>query len=90
MEKEKLTYKDFVEGQIVTCIKNNNKEYGDFYEQHLTVGKSYIVQDVEFRFPDKIAVRSDNDRVTMYMPCEFFGDDLKLIRKKKLEKLKKT
>lgn len=80
---EKLTYKDFKIGQKVTCVAID-----DFYEQHLTVGKSYKIEDLEFHFPDAICVKSDNGKISMFMPIKLFSD-VKYIRKLKLEKLKK-
>lgn len=56
---EKLTYKDFKIGQNVTCVSYDNDS--DFYDQHLTIGKSYKIEDVDFHFPDKIVVRSDKN-----------------------------
>lgn len=87
---EKLTYKDFKIGQKVTCVKLttiDNKS--DFYEQHLTIGKSYKIEDTDFHFPDSVVVRSDNDRISMFFRIELFTG-LKMIRKLKLEKIKKS
>lgn len=81
---EKLTYKDFKIGQKVTCVSYDNNN--DFYDQHLTIGKSYIVEDVDFHFPDSIVVRSDNNKISMFFPIKLFTD-LKCVRKLKLEKL---
>jgi len=78
---KKLTYKDFKIGQIVTCVK-----FDDFYDEHLTIGKSYEIEDVDFHFVYKICVRSDNNKTSMFMPIEFF-DNIKYIRKLKIEKL---
>lgn len=80
---EKLTYKDFKIGQKITCVKIDNH----FYDQHLTKGKIYIIEDVDFHFVDKICIRCDNNKTLMFMPIEFFSNDLKIIRKIKLEKL---
>jgi hypothetical protein len=85
---EKITYKDFKEGQIVTCVKLPD-DPEDFYHQHLTVGKKYKIEDVDFHFPDAIVVRSDNNKVSMFMPIEFFTD-VKYMRKLKLEKINKS
>jgi len=85
---KELTYKDFKEGQIVTCTKL--PENDDFYEQHLTVGKKYKIEDVDFHFPDAIVVRSDNKKVSMFMPIEFFTEDIKYTRKLKLEKINRN
>jgi hypothetical protein len=87
---EKLTYKDFKIGQKVTCLKTCHEgNNDDFYEQHLTVGKVYKIEDVDFHFPEKIVVRSDNNKVSMFMPIEFFTD-VKYMRKLKLDKIKKS
>lgn len=86
---EKLTYKDFKIGQMVTCTKLPD-DPEDFYHQHLTVGKKYKVDDVDFHFPHKICVRSDNKKTFMFMPIEFFAEDIKYIRKMKLDKINKS
>lgn len=88
---EKLTYKDFKIGQKITCVKLSDSRgimTEDFYEQHLTVGKTYKIEDVDFHFPEKICVRSDNKKVNMFMLIELFADN-KYIRKLKLDKLDK-
>lgn len=82
---ENLTYKDFKIGQTVTCV---NFDDNDFYDQHLTIGKKYKIDDVDFHFPDKICIPSDNGRLHIFMPIEFFSNN-NYIRKLKLEKLKK-
>ena len=84
---KKLSYKDFKIGQKVTCAKTcHDGNNDDFYEQHLTVGKQYKIEDLDFHFPEKMCIRSDN-KVSMFMPIEFF-DNIKYIRKLKLEKIK--
>jgi len=85
---KELTYKDFKEGQIVTCTKLP-EDPDELYHQHLTIGKKYKVEDVDFHFPNKIVVRSDNKKVSMFMPIEFFTEDIKYTRKLKLEKINK-
>lgn len=81
-----LTYKDFKDGQIVTCVKF---EDNDFWDQHLTVGKKYKIVDVDWHFPDKIAVKSDNNISYHFVPIDFFVD-VKYERKLKLEKINKS
>ena len=80
---EKLTYKDFKIGQLVTCVKRD-----DFYEDHLSVGKQYKIVDLDFHFWDKLCVKSDNKITSMFMPIDFFSG-INIIRKLKLEKLNK-
>ena len=80
---KKLTYKDFKIGQKVFCCKVIDD---DFWEQHLTLNKKYIIEDLDFHFSEKICVRSDNDKISMFMPIDFFTD-IKYLRKLKLEKL---
>lgn len=84
MRKGKLTYEDFEIGQKVICVKHD-----PFDGQHLTVGKTYIVEDTDFHFPDAICVKSDNGRISMFFKIEHF-DDVNLIRKLKLEKINKS
>ena len=84
----KKTYKDFEIGQSVICILNDTERVSsDFLEQHLTVGKMYIVEDTDFHFPDSIAVQSDNGKTTMFFPVECFDYAINIIRKKKYKRL---
>jgi hypothetical protein len=90
--EEKLTYKDFKIGQKVICVKlgtdeNDNRD-SDFWEQHLTIGKEYVINDLDFHFPDRLCVRSDNGNL-MFFPIELFSDN-QYVRKLKLEKIKKS
>ena len=81
-----VTYKDFKIGQKVTCYKVD-----DFVEdQHLTIGKTYVIEDLDFHFPDTIVVRSDNGRVSMFFNIAYFISDIKTIRKLKLKKIEKS
>lgn len=80
---KKLTYKDFKIGQTVTCVKVDN-----FYDQHLTVGKKYRIEDVDYHFPDSIWVRCDNKKLSMFINIEYFSDN-QYVRKLKLQKINK-
>jgi hypothetical protein len=89
MTKKRKTYKDFEIGQSVICILNDTERLPhDFLEQHLTVGKLYIVEDTDFHFPDSIVVQSDNGKISMFFPVECFETDINIIRKKKYKRLK--
>lgn len=82
---EKLTYKDFKIGQKVTCV---SLEYDniDVWEQHLTIGKQYTIEDLDFHYPERIVVPSDNGKVSMFFPIPLFSD-IKMVRKNKLDKI---
>jgi len=80
---EKLKYSDFKIGQKVTCIKTD-----DFHEDHLTVGKKYTIEDLDFHFHDAICVRSDNKKVSMFFKISYFSDN-NYVRKLKLQKINK-
>lgn len=82
---KELTYENFKIGQTVTCVKF---DLNDFWEQHLTVGKKYKIEDLDFHFWDSLCVKSDNGKTSMFMPIRFFSDE-KYVRKLKLEKLNK-
>ena len=79
------TYKDFKIGQEVICV--SHLDNSDFYEQHLTIGKKYRIVDIEFRFPDKICVASDNGKVSMYFSVNMFSENLNLLREMKLKRI---
>jgi len=80
--KKELTYKDFKEGQKVTCTSVE-----DFYEQHLTVGKTYKIIDLDFHFPDTICIKTDSNKTGMFIPIKFFTDEKELIRITREKKL---
>lgn len=62
----------------------------DFVEdEHLTIGKKYKIEDLDFHFPNSICVRSDNKKVSMFFNIAYFSD-VKMIRKLKLEKINKS
>jgi len=82
--ENKLTYKDFKIGQKVTCVKvDDNVE-----DQHLTIGKKYKIEDLDFHFPNAICVRSDNKRISMFLNISYFTG-IKEIRKLKIQKIEK-
>lgn len=85
MKEKELTYKDFKIGQVVTCVT-----YGvsDFWCQHLTIGKKYKITDLDYHFWNKICIRSDNNRISHFVPIDFFSD-IQMTRKLKLEKINK-
>ncbi len=84
-----VRYKDLhIEiGEKIYCT---NIDDDDFWDQHLTPGKIYVIEDLDFHFPDSICVKSDNGRVSMFMPAKFFTNNIKLLRKKKLEEIEKS
>ena len=93
---EKLTYKDFEIGQTVVCVKLGTEEHHnrdiDLWEQHLTIGKKYIIEDLDFHFFDSICVGSDNGKTSMFVKISFFDDGkelLRISREKKLERIVK-
>lgn len=51
----------FVEGQIVTCFRNveKDKPNEDFWKDRLTIGKQYKIDDLEWRFWDRVCVVTD-------------------------------
>ena len=84
------TYKDFKIGETVTCVcVDTDRLDKDFLEQHLTLGKDYIITDIDFHFPDSIVVKSDNGKISMFFPIECFTDDAELIRLTREKKLKR-
>jgi len=85
MQNKELTYQDFKIGQVVTCVKYDNDDY---WEQHLTIGKKYKINDLDYHFFNKICIKTDTKRFSQFIPIEFFTDD-QSIRKMKLEKLNK-
>ena len=84
--KRNKTYEEcgFKIGQNIICLTLG--ENADFWEQHLTIGKTYKINDIEVHFPDSVCVKNDSGN-GMFFPCEFFVDK-NFERKLKLKKLK--
>jgi hypothetical protein len=78
--KKELTYEDFKIGQKVTCTNYSD----DFWEEYLTIGKTYKIKDIDFHFWDKICIKSEKGQC--FVPIKFFSENL---RKKKLKRILK-
>lgn len=78
-DPEMPTYKDYEIWQLVTCVKVD-----DFFDQHLTVGKQYEIDDVDFHFPDSICVKTDGG-MPMFIKIEFFFEKKTEIRDRKID-----
>src|SRR5574343_140225 len=93
------SYKDFKIGQKVKCINlNRTTKYSgdnmiiinensslDFWADKLTVGKEYIIDDVDFHFPDKIAVKRDYGPICFVLIVFFIS----LVEDERNDKFKK-
>ena len=79
------------EGQIVTCLRNIKKDGsdGDFWIDRLIIGKQYKIDDLEWRFWDKICVVTDYSGRSEFVPVEFFYEELADKRDKKIEEILK-
>ena len=91
---EKKTYKDFIIGQKVHCYSLDRDFHPmmgvpntEFWEQHLTPGKDYIIEDIDWHFPDKIVVRSDNGKISQFVPIPFFVSTLQEDRDEKINQI---
>ena len=87
---EKKTYKDFVIGQEVICYSLDrvfDRVFGipdkEFWEEKLTVGKTYKIEDVDWHFPDKIVVKCEYGG-SMFVPIAFFVPEIAELRDKKI------
>jgi len=77
-------------GDWITCTKlEADGSPKDFTEQHLTIDKKYKIKDLDFHFPDSVCVKSDNGKISMFFRCALFVNDIKTIRKKKLDQINK-
>ena len=78
------TYKDFKIGDIVTCYRHDG-----FFDDNITIGKKYKVEDVDFHFPHSIAIKIDRKvkNNIHFMPIEFFECRLQDEREEKLNKI---
>ena len=89
----KKTYKDFKIGQEVICY-SLDREFDitsgvpskDYWEEILTPGKTYVVEDVDFHFPEKIVVKCDYGG-SSFVPIPFFVLDINEIRDRKINQI---
>ena len=56
-------------GDIVICTS-----VSDFDEEHLTIGKKYEIEDTDSRFVDRIVVKSDNGKISMFFDKKYFNE----------------
>jgi hypothetical protein len=87
MEKKGKDWSDLKIGDVVTCT--NLSENTDWWEERLTIGETYIIEDIESRIPNKICVKLKSKWYSHleFVPYEFFEADIKFERNVKLEKL---
>jgi hypothetical protein len=72
-------------GDYVTCYSNIEKENGnDFWVDKLVIGNKYKIDDLEWRFWDRICVKGEYGN-SQFFPAEFFYCDLIEKRNKKID-----
>jgi len=92
--ENKLTYKDFEVGQVLTCIKLDHHSVvgnyigGELDNERLILGEKYTIADLEFRFPNKVCVKLKGPFYfhSEFVPIECFCD-ISDLRDKKLKQL---
>jgi len=90
MDKIKLTYKDFEIGQKVVCCESETYDKERLYDIWMTVGKIYTITDLDFHFPDKICVKTDNKSSHgAFLPIECFADEVEMLRISREKKIKR-
>tara|TARA_R110000772_G_scaffold20466_2_gene56785 strand:+ start:84382 stop:84675 length:294 start_codon:yes stop_codon:yes gene_type:complete len=93
MEKNKdgtdKTYKDFHIGQIVYCDNYGDDHDEEWYRDHLTIGKKYKINDVDFHFPNKIVVKSDYNKSYFFLKISLFSEEppIAYMRDKTIDKI---
>jgi hypothetical protein len=88
MKSKNLTYEDFEIGQKVICRVSEKYDKERLYDIYLTEGKTYIITDLDFHFPDAICVKKDNKHEAFF-PIEIFVDNEEMIRISREKKLKR-
>ncbi len=87
---DKLTYKDFKIGQVLTCIKLKTEEYngGEEDNERLLFGDKYIIEDLDFHFPSRVCVklRGPHYHHLEFVPIECFCD-ISDLRDKKINQI---
>lgn len=83
------TYRDYKIGEKIICLTLQSERLPeDMLEQHLTIGKSYIIEDLDFHFPDSIVVKSDNGLISRFFPIECFNNEKSYKKELRLNKIK--
>ena len=75
-------------GDEVICIKTTAPGYIHYLNERLVLGESYVINDIDFHFPNKVSVKLKGPYYFHYefMPEECFSK-LSEIRDKKLKEL---
>lgn len=92
--ENKLTYKDFKIGEVLTCVKLNHESIsGNYYggdpdNERLILGEKYTITDLEFRIPDRVCVKLKGPYYfhEEFVPIECFCD-LAYMRDMKIDKI---
>lgn len=87
--KIECDYTNFKIGQKVMCLNLNSSDESEFWKDRLVIGETYEVEDLEFRFPDRICVKLKGPHYfhSEFVPCWFFYDSLQEIRDKKIDEI---
>ncbi len=78
-DEERLTYKDFEIGQVVTLVKELP------YDDTIAIGTKCKITDLDFHFPYQICVKFSR-RVRGFFSIEYF-DDGSYLRERKIDGL---
>ncbi len=78
-------------GDEITCLHNiqRDRPSEDFWVDRLTIGKKYKIDDLEWRFFDRVCVVSDYNNRAEFVPVEFFFDTIAEKREKTIEDILK-
>lgn len=78
-------------GDEITCLRNieRDKPNEDFWVDRLIIGKKYKINDLEWRFWNRVCVVTDYSNKAEFVPVEFFFDTVAEKREKRIDDILK-
>ncbi len=76
-------------GDEITCLYNveEDKPNDDFWVDRLIIGKKYKIDDLEWRFWDRVCVVTDYSNRAEFVPVEFFFDTVAEKRERRIDSI---
>lgn len=77
----------FKKGDYIVCVsKDFIGVINDFWDEKLTIGKTYLIIDTEWRYWDKVCVFFD-DGISGFVSVKFFYNEKSFYRDKKINNI---
>ena len=79
---------NFKIGQVVTC---GPVDEDDFFFERLIIGHSYLIEDIDYHFPDKICIKLNGPYYfhSEFVPDKYFKDSISKLRDERINSILK-